>query len=150
MSEWMVIPNTMLAHALQVMNPYPAPEGSDSDVPRSLLEAIVEYLSEDLGCDHSVGICACGVISVVEDLKLALDGLATCPRCGGDGDEADLIERVGDYAWAQECSIKAAQEALGIVKDDLRCMVCDGAGNVPLGDLGDKVKLQKTLVRSEE
>ena len=149
MSEWMAIPNTMLAHALQVMNPYPAPQGSDSDVPRSLLEAIVEYLSDELECDHSVGICACGVISVVDDLKLALDGLATCPRCGGDGDEAATIENVSDYAWAQECSVKAAQEALGVTKSDLRCKVCDGAGNVPLGELEDKVTLQKALAEAE-
>ena len=149
MSEWMTIPNGMLARALQVMSPYPAPPGEDSDVPRSLIEAIVEYLSEDLGCDHSVGICMCGPISVVDDLKLALDGLATCPRCGGDGDEAATIENVSDYAWAQECSIKAAQEALGVTKADLRCRVCDGAGKVPLDDLEDKIKMQKSLAEAE-
>jgi hypothetical protein len=54
-------------------------------VSRDLLKAAVEYLSEDLGCDHSVGICMCDLVGVVQELNLALDGKATCTACAGDG-----------------------------------------------------------------
>lgn len=70
---------------------------ADSEYPRVLVQAVVDYLSEDLSCDHSVNICMCSTAAVVEELNLNLAGRQTCPDCGGDG-----------HVWNQE-AFDAAQ-----------------------------------------
>ena len=59
----------------------------ESDVPPALLDALVEYLEDFLGCDHDVGICTCGTAELVYQLKLAREGKRICPACGGEGAE---------------------------------------------------------------
>lgn len=137
MSDWIAIPETLLAEAGESLAP-PNPTDAETDVPRALLEAIVDYLSEDLGCDHSVGICMCGIIDVVGDLKLALDGRRRCPANCEEGavfsmDRFD--ESVKEYMERHSVSENEARRDLCDFDGMVNCSVCDGSGSVPVGKL---------------
>jgi hypothetical protein len=153
MSDWITIPESLLAHAFQVMNPYPAPANSPGiDVPPSLLEGILEYLSGDLDCDHSVGICACGSRGLVQEITLALRGQSLCPRCGGDGCDWSAeryAEAVLDYQNAHECTLEQARSNVSDFDAMSACSVCDGSGAVHTSDLEAKKLEAKKLQESE-
>lgn len=74
-----------------------------TDLPRAMLESLAEYLSEDLGCDHEVGVCMCWEGSLVEKIADTLDGKTFCRACSGEGfiwDEA-AWERANAFAEAR-------------------------------------------------
>ena len=91
--EWVTVADWLWHAALREMDPAPGPDkpyrealpDSDSEYPRVLVQAVVDYLSEDLTCDHSVNICMCGTSAVVSELMLNMKGKRTCPQCSGDG-----------------------------------------------------------------
>lgn len=56
-----------------------------SHVPKILVQAVVDFLSVDLMCDHQVNICMCNAKGIVEELLLAMDGKETCRTCSGEG-----------------------------------------------------------------
>lgn len=153
MSDWVTVPESLLAHAFQVMSPYPAPANSPgTDVPSSLLEGIREYLSEDLGCDHSVGICTCSAAGLVQELTLALNGESPCPRCGGDGCDwspAKYEEAVLDYQNVHECTLEQARSNVSDFDAMTACTVCDGSGAVPMSDLRAKKLEAEKLQKAE-
>ena len=95
-----------------------------TDIPVSLLDGLIELFSEDLGCDHSVGICMCGLVALVAELKLAKMGKTYCPNCHGDG-----------YVWSQEMYDKYAKDHDGYGYDfdsegNVACGVCNKTGIV--------------------
>lgn len=133
--DFVSIPETLLAEAGEMLAP-PNPTSDETDVPRALLEAIVDYLSEDLGCDHSVGICMCGIIDVVGDLKLALDGRRRCPECAGDGavySDTAYAEAVLDYQTTHEISLDEARRDVPDMAGMIKCPTCGSNGSVPIG-----------------
>jgi RecJ-like exonuclease len=93
---------------------------------------VVEYLSQDLGCDHSVNICMCSTIGIVQELNMAMEGKLACPRCGGEGfvwDDKAFEDAVRQTAAHFQISDKEARwecEMAGNVK----CPECDSAGYV--------------------
>lgn len=82
-TPWLKVDAALLKAALADLDNFT--DGFTIDVPPTLLQGIVELLSEDLGCDHSVGICMCDTVGIVQELNLALEGKRTCPTCAGDG-----------------------------------------------------------------
>lgn len=135
MSKWVSIPEPLLVEAAKAITPV-NPGSGDTDVPRSLLKAIVKYLREDLGCDHSVGICMCSTIGLVEELQLALNGRKTCPnRCEHgavfsiERFEEAVQEYVKRYAFASE---EEARRDLCDFDGMVNCPVCGGFGTVPI------------------
>lgn len=137
MSEWVSIPENLLAEAGKMLAP-PNPTDAETDVPRALLEAIVEYFSEDLGCDHSVGICMCGIAGLVEELQLVLGGRKRCDECGGEGfvfDKARYNEAVAEYAAWQGIPLDRAKYHLSDSEGMGNCLACDGSGTVPTDKL---------------
>jgi len=50
------------------------------------LDSLIADMGEVVeGCDHSVGICMCREIAVLEGIRLARDGKKVCPSCQGEG-----------------------------------------------------------------
>lgn len=98
-----------------------------TDVPESLIDGLIEYFSEDLGCDHSVGICMCGLVNLVASLRLAKMGKTYCPDCNGDGD-----------VWSKEtrdAAIKANPCCADYDTDSLgysECSTCNRTGFVEI------------------
>ncbi len=72
---------------------------SPIEVPRPLLEAaadeLANYLKEDGGCDHSVGICSCEITGIITHLDHLLgrhEGKPdpyNCGSCKSDDDEGE-------------------------------------------------------------
>jgi hypothetical protein len=93
-----------------------------AQVPTALIQGIVEYLSDDLGCDHSVNICMCDTVGIVEELNLTLQGRRTCGTCHGD-----------TYTWDQ-AKADAAAAVQSDYADDfagmVTCPTCEGRGSV--------------------
>lgn len=89
--RWIPVPDHLMTGVVEELAtwfPKPAPHTlkvGESDVPVSLIDGLITYLSEDLGCDHSVNICMCGPKELVYQLKLAREGKRVCPDCGGEG-----------------------------------------------------------------
>lgn len=82
-----------------------------SDYPRILVQSVVDFLSLDLTCDHSVNICMCSTAAAVAELRLNLAGQETCDECGGEGHVWD--QRAYDAAKAQrEEMARKAKEGL--------------------------------------
>lgn len=77
------------------------------EVSTGLLDGIADLLGEDLGCDHAVNICTCGIESIVAELRLAVVGMHLCTLCGGDGIDFDV--------------------------ESGKCPSCNGSGSVPSG-----------------
>jgi hypothetical protein len=119
MADYIEIPDLLLREIGEELVALSGPVGSKGhgDVPKELISILVDYLGEDLGCDHSVGICCCGTAALVAELRLALDGKQSCRACGGDGtgwDQALYESRRGGYS----------ADFAGMVK----CPDCDGTG----------------------
>ena len=120
----------MTGAAEEILHLFSPPKEQTSEVPASLIKGLIEYLGEEIDCDHSVGICACGTRQLVYELELALNREIVCPRCGGEG-----------FDWDQETYDKAAAEilALGYSPSDgdgyIKCPTCNSSGRVPVGDL---------------
>ena len=148
-TEWIEIPETLLHQALRESDPLTRlleirpikymTELRDhkdlTDVPRTLIEAIIEYLSEDLGCDHSVGICMCSTIAVVNELNLLLDGKMTCPTCHGEGFTFDydaLEAACVTYAEKHGGTVKEARDYIGDDPGYIKCPHCEGRSVVPI------------------
>ena len=53
-------------------------------------------------CDHSVGICCCETVGMMEDLVLAIDGLERCGECSGEGWVYIEEHREPCARWASE------------------------------------------------
>ena len=133
MSEWITVPEMLLSAVAKSIDPNPtdrAPHAvthAVTDVPRKLVEALIEYMSEDLACDHSVNICMCEWIGLVDDLKLSLGGKTTCYSCGGDGTGWDQAKYEAE---------KEAASAGGMYADDfagmITCPGCGGSGAVSI------------------
>lgn len=92
MSDWVAIPDRVVAQLGELLSYYgdtgvSAP--ATTDLPRVLVQGFIEYLSEDLGCDHGVNICTCREQEAAFSLTLALDGQQVCPRCHGEGFQDD-------------------------------------------------------------
>lgn len=91
--DWVTVSDWLWHAAMREMDPAPGPDQpyrepsttARSEYPRALVQAVVDYLGEDLTCDHSVNICMCGPAAVVEELLLNLQGRETCRACGGEG-----------------------------------------------------------------
>ena len=98
-----------------------------TDIPVSLLDGLIEYFSEDLGCDHAVGICMCGLVSLVASLRLAKMGQTYCPDCGGDGDVWSKEAR-DEAVKANPCCADYDTDSLGYVA----CSTCNRTGFVPV------------------
>ena len=139
-SEAVVVKDWVWHSAVRYLDPTPAfPDNGSAKAkasnpsldwdyyPRRLVEAVVDYLSEDLGCDHQVGICMCGIVEVVAELQLNLAGKKSCAECGGDGTGWDEAK----YEAAKE-----AASAVGLFVNDfdgmINCPGCDGVGAVPV------------------
>lgn len=148
---WVTMPDALWSAALREMDPLPPPvddthlkrlaeSRSVNDVPRSLVEAAIEYLSEDLVCDHNVGICMCSTAAVVDELRLALDGKLTCHTCGGEGftwnenrhraECQKLATHHGYKDW------KEAADVLGDSPGYATCPECEGSGHVRMTGVG--------------
>jgi hypothetical protein len=79
------IERDLLNAANEIFTAYVDPEDS-IDVSPAYLSALIAELSEGVdGCDHSVGICMCAEVAIIDELHLRLDGKMTCRVCGGDG-----------------------------------------------------------------
>lgn len=141
-AEYVTVADWLWHAALRELDPAPSLEQpyqpgstinrtqSYSDYPRPLVQAVLDYLSEDLECDHSVNICMCGPAAVVEELLLNMDGKETCGDCGGEG-----------YIW-DEAKYKAERarllaewggEELWHISDEvgyMPCSRCDKTGKV--------------------
>lgn len=98
-----------------------------TDLPRAMLESMVEWLREDLGCDHEVGICMCWEGSLVEAITDTLEGKTTCRACGGEG-----------YTWDQAAWDRA--NALSEARWGLSAS--DGEGMVPCGRCGSTGRVE--------
>jgi hypothetical protein len=134
MSDSILIPESLLKAVGEALAP-PHPTG-DVDVPRELLEVIVEYLSEDLGCDHEVGICMCGIAGLVEELNLLLAGRQQCPSCAGDGfefSEKKYEEAIAEAAEYWKVPLGQARAFVNDFDGMTQCLTCGGAGTVSTG-----------------
>jgi hypothetical protein len=129
MNDTIVISDSLWHAALRELDPKPVwPDNgrdinpqAESEYPRKLVEAVVEYLAEGLdGCDHSVGICMCASIAVYEELTLNLAGKQTCPGCGGEG-----------FTYDQATYEKAKAEYLAKWDGEMRWDISDSEGYVP-------------------
>lgn len=139
MREAFVQVSDLLWHAaMREMDPAPGPDrpyrtplrDSFGDYPRPLVQAVVDYLSEDLTCDHAVNICMCGPASIVEELRLNLDGKETCGVCGGEGFTWNQTK----YEQARELWLESqGPERWYEMSDDVGydpCEACDKKGVV--------------------
>ncbi|MEI7780350.1 MAG: hypothetical protein WCJ18_00320 [Planctomycetota bacterium] len=88
------------------------------------------YLSDDLGCDHSVNICMCGLAGIVFELKLNLDGKRTCPGCSGEGFNYD--QATHEAAKAKRLAEWGGEEWYDIGDNEgyIKCLLCASKGTV--------------------
>lgn len=124
--EWMPVSTELLRRSYHDMDI--AYSGDKlTDVPVNLIDGLIAYFSEDLGCDHSVGICMCGIIGLVAELKLAKMGKTYCSDCHGDG-----------QIWSQETHDEALKRDPRYAEYDsdglgyAECAKCNGVGIVPV------------------
>lgn len=105
-----------------------------SDYPIALVQAVIDYLSIDLTCDHAVNICMCNAAAVVAELQLNLRGRQTCPGCGGEGFTWSR-ERY-EAARAKQIAEWGGQELYDIGEGPgyEPCEQCDRAGTVTFHD----------------
>ena len=82
MDEYVVVEDALLAGIGQAISPPPPYDGGRSEVPRRLLEAVVDYLVEGMsGCNHFCGICECAEGELVADIRAAL-GVSEASEAG--------------------------------------------------------------------
>jgi len=147
-TEWVEIENVLLSEALRVSDPIERPSwtlmrrteiadyraemekhperGDSQPVPKALVASLIEYLSDDLGCDHSVNICNCEVAAIVYELELQLTGKRTCAGCSGEGfnyseelHRSKLLQLEPGSQW-----FDYDHESLGYQT----CLRCEGSG----------------------
>lgn len=82
--EWVAVETQLLRRSFEATD-IAGVNDRLTGIPMNLLDGLIELFSEDLGCDHSVGICMCGIIGLVAELKLAKMGKTYCSDCHGDG-----------------------------------------------------------------
>lgn len=135
MSDWVSIPDLVMKEALELAASYAERSKRDdvSDFPADLAKGLIDFFKESGGCDHSVGICACGEEAAAQELLLALDGKRVCIICGGDGYTWDADKYEAARAEAAKEGYDAS-EGQGMVP----CSKCDGAGVITLE--GETVK----------
>lgn len=137
---WLTIPETLLSGALRELDPIWRPttmqdhtevqrhRDAATDVNRSLIEAMVEYLDgADLFCDHGVGICSCSSLALLAELRLLLEGKVTCRACGGEG-----------FTWNQETHDREVALIGGAYDGEygyVPCEICKSAGWVRLEEV---------------
>lgn len=103
---------------------------SESEFPRGLVQAVVDYLSEDLVCDHAVNICLCNAAALVQELRLNLAGQKTCRDCGGEGHV--WVQAAYDAAKAQrQEDVRKAELGLTEWRDELWWDLSDDHGYNP-------------------
>ena len=102
MSDWVKVPAELFVDVAAVLSTAAATAsqtGLPLDLPRELVDGLLSYLGEDLGCDHSVNICTCQAQELVYSLNLALTGEQICPRCHGEG----MIDDPAKPDWPMTC-----------------------------------------------
>lgn len=137
-SEFVQVNDWVWHAAMREMDPAPGPDlpyrtplpQAYADYPRVLVQAVVDYLREDLMCDHQVNICMCGTQAVVEELLLNLNGKETCSGCGGEGFNWNQTK----YEQAREIWLEGqGPERWYDMSDDVGydpCEACDKRGVV--------------------
>ena len=88
MGEWRTIEKELLDEVLKLVENATMLTGEEKtlDLSEDTLKALVADLRECVdGCDHSVGICMCSEVGVLEELERRSRGKMTCPKCHGDG-----------------------------------------------------------------
>lgn len=129
MSDYIEIPDSLMREMLEaLLNWYPKGSTSLADVPVGMIDGFIEMVKDTGGCDHSVGICACGEEAIVQELLLLKDGKATCTICGGEGHTWDADK----YEAAR---VQAAKEGYDASEGEgaVPCFGCDGKGIVRIG-----------------
>lgn len=130
MSDYIEVPDSLMREVLEaLLHWYPKGSESLADVPVALIDSVIEMFKDAGGCDHSVGICACGEEAIAAELLLLKDGKATCRECGGDG-----------YVWSQDkyeaaaAKAKAEDDPYGVsdFAGNVECTDCEGRGIVRL------------------
>lgn len=137
---------TLWSAALRELDPMPQPLTAQmltqltqndqiTEIPRPLVVAVAEYLSEDLVCDHGVNICVCGTASIYRDLMLALDGEMCCPHCGGEGinwSEEQFLAETQKLAYSQGLPVEEVRQMTGDLPGNITCVTCNGHGAVQM------------------
>ncbi len=103
MSDWVKVKDDVMKEVGELFTSAASMAGKTGyplDLPRDLVSGLLTYLSEDMGCDHSVNVCTCQMAEVAYKLKLALNGQEVCPRCHGEGFTDD---EHGRPATCQKC-----------------------------------------------
>lgn len=123
MEDIIELPTDLMKEAVDCVVPYLAVSKDDRsnsiktfDYSRKFIEALVEEIKEgEPFCDHSVGICACGALAILNELQLRLKGMKTCPTCYGDGFE--YVEAITRNNYGHD-------------SDMIECRECEGTGAV--------------------
>ena len=143
MTEFVEVSDWVWHNALRALDPTPSfpdtpraavrPIILASDYPRKLVESVLEYLSDDLFCDHQVGICMCGIVEVVKELNLNLAGKKSCGTCGGEGFNYDQAKY--EAAKATQIAEWGGEEwwDIGDSAGYVQCESCAGKGTVAVG-----------------
>ena len=136
---WIEIPETLLSEACRQLDPNPLDKrfwNRTTSINRGLVEALIAYFEEGYdGCDHSVNICQCAIVDVMNELRLALDGEQTCRACGGDGmlwSKERYKEGMTDFMDKNNCDRGWAMEVLGETPGDGDCPACNKTGKTRL------------------
>lgn len=88
MSDMLEVPDIVLGAMGECFTSYSkqgGPAAPTTDLPAELVDALIAYFEDGMGCDHSVGICTCTEAGLVAALKLSKEGKRYCPTCFGDG-----------------------------------------------------------------
>lgn len=129
MSDYIEVPDSVMREMLEaLLAGFPKGSTSLSDVPVGFIDGFIDMVKDAGGCDHSVGICACGEEAIAAELLLLKDGKTTCRICGGDG-----------YTWDADkyeaARVQAAKEGYDASEGEgaVPCFGCDGKGIVRVG-----------------
>jgi len=110
-------------------------ENATLDLPTSLVNELIDYFSEDLGCDHEVNICMCSTIEVVAQLRLSLEGKKQCPKCGGEGAVYSDEQKAHELQRIMKERNLTEQEANFYYGDEIgyaQCPQCGSSGVVEI------------------
>jgi len=105
------------------------------DLPTSLVNELIDYFSEDLGCDHSVNICMCSTMEVVKQLRLSLEDKQECPTCHGEGAVYSDEQKAHELQRIMKERNLTEQEANFYYGDEIgyaQCPQCGSSGVVEI------------------